>query len=83
MIFPVIVPQVTRFECSEVHYVLGVGEIPPSTSAFDALRGRFALSLGRATADLDSARTKFAIVNDFTTLRNLSYQLFQGLKTST
>ncbi len=40
------------------------------------------MGLGRATADLDSARTKFAIVNDFTTLRNIAYQLFQGLSPS-
>ncbi len=42
MIFPVIVPKDTGFECSEVHYVLGIGEIPAATFTIDALSGRFA-----------------------------------------
>ena len=36
----------------------------------------FALGLGGATADLYAASTKFATANDFTTLRNISDQLF-------
>src|SRR5215213_7503103 len=71
-------PRVAIMEAIESHERFGIGPVPATASSFEALSGRFALSLRRSAADLPAATAELRIANHGLPLLNVGQEAVSG-----